>query len=254
MSKKIRILIIIVALITAGVSGYNLITHYLELHRGDVAYESIREIAIVEVEEKDDEPEPEKRTYNFIEIDFDALAELNTDIVGWLYIHDTPVSYPILLGRDNQYYLNTTYDRKSNVLGSIFQDYRNDVDLKDPNTIIYGHNTRNDSMFGSLKKYKEQEYADEHLEVCVIRKEGVYVYEIFTVYETAATSDTYTIRFASSESFDEYIKNMAAQTLVNAADPPEGENIVTLSTCTGGQKIMRLVLQAKYIDFVSTTV
>jgi len=247
MSKKIRILIVIVALIVAGISGYSILHNYLQMHAGQAAYDSIREEAI---KEPVVETTPEQKTYNFIDVDFDALDSINPDINGWLYIHDTPVSYPILRGRDNQTYLSTTYDRKSNILGSIFQDYRNSADFSDLNTIIYGHNTRNDSMFGSLKKYKEQEYADSHPEVCVIRKEGVYVYEIFTIYETPATSDTYTIAFGSNESFAAYISKMTEQTIVNAAEPPDGEHIITLSTCTGGQKIMRLVLQAKYIDFV----
>ena len=249
MTKNIRIIIIVVALIVAGISGYNIVSNYLEMHRGDTAYENIRDEVIIEPSETADEPQ--QKNYDCIDVNFDMLENINTDIVAWLYIHDTPVSYPVLHGTDNQAYLRTTYDRKSNILGSIFEDYRNDPNLKDTNTIIYGHNTTNDSMFGSLKKYKDQTFADNHPNICVLKKEGLYVYEIFSVYETLATSNTYTIRFSSEETFAEYINEMAAKTVVSAADPPEAsEQILTLSTCTGGNKAMRLVLQAKYIDFV----
>jgi len=247
MIKKIRIIIVIIALITAGVSGYNIISNYLELNRGEATYDSIRDEVVISEAETE---APAHKKYECIDVDFDALADINPDIVAWLYIHDTPVSYPILRGNDNQTYLTRTYDRQTNILGSIFEDYRNEIDLQDLNTIIYGHNTKSDAMFGSLKKYKEQAYADGHLTVCIIKKEGVYVYEIFTVYETLATSDTYTIRFSSEEAFAAYIEEMQSKTVVSVSDPPDGEKIVTLSTCTGSNKAMRLVLQAKYIDFV----
>ena len=250
---KLKTTAVVLAVVVAGMSGYTIISSYLEEHRASQAYDSIRGEA-VKVVEPAAEPEEARRTYNYIDVDFSALESINPDIVAWLYIHETPVSYPVLMGPDNQMYLSTTYDRKPNVLGSIFQDYRNDPGFSDANTIIYGHNTRNDAMFGCLKRYKDQEYADAHPEICIIKENGVNVYEIFTIYETPATSNTYTIRFSSDETFADYIRDMRAQSIVAAADPPKGENIVTLSTCTGGEKIMRLVIQAKHIDFVPARV
>jgi len=244
MLKKWRPFIIIISAIVFVVSAGQIAWHYYQLYAGDRAYEDIRDETVAE------EPAaPAEDKFSTIGVNFDLLEGINPDIIGWLYIPNTHVSYPILHGESNQTYLRTTYDKKSNILGSIFEDYRNDMDFKDLNTIIYGHNTSTDSMFGSLKKYKAQDYAEQHPNVQIIRKNDVQVYEIFTVYETLATSDTYTIKFASDESYASYLDAMTSKSLVSIGSPPaNGEPIITLSTCTGGAKTMRLVLQARLIE------
>ena len=244
MSKPVRLAITAVAVVLLIFSASKIGWHYYQLYTGARAYEDIRIETVTEIEDAEEVVEK----FSTISIDFDALYNINPDIIAWLYIPYTPVSYPVLRGTTNQTYLRTTYDKKSNILGSIFQDYRNDADFNDPNTVIYGHNTSNDSMFGSLKKYKQQDYASLHPEVQIIRKDDVLVYEVFTVYETLATSDTYTIRFTSDESYAGYIDNMASQSVVAVGSPPGSEHIITLSTCTGGNKTMRLVLQARFVE------
>jgi len=245
MSKTLRRVIIIIAAVVFAVSASQIFWHYYQIYVADKSYANVR------AEATTDEPAvtlPAADTFSTISIDFAALHAINPDIIAWLYIPDTPVSYPILQGASNQTYLRTTYEKKSNILGSIFMDYRNNKEFTDWNTIIYGHNTSNDSMFGSLKKYKQQDYADQHLYVQIIRENQVRVYEIFSIYETLATSDTYTIKFSSTDSYKSYLDKMALQTLLPSGEPPDMETIVTLSTCTGGEKTMRLVLQAKLVE------
>ncbi|MCL1982290.1 MAG: class B sortase [Clostridiales bacterium] len=246
MSKKVRTLIFVVATITFLASATKIIWTYYQMHVGQSAYDNISQEVIteppVETVEVPDNPWPT--------IDFATLDSINPDIIAWLFIPDTPISYPIMRGPDNNAYLRTTFDKKPNILGSIFQDYRNDADFADQNTVIYGHNTRNDTMFGSLKKYKQLEYAEQRTNIYVIRKSDVLVYEIFAVYETLATSDTYTIRFESDASFASYLQEMAAKTVTQVGSPPDSGHIITLSTCTGGDQTMRLVLQAKLVETV----
>jgi len=233
----------IVAAVVFIVSGSRLVWHYYQMYAGESSYEEIRQEVIIEVPEEAATP-----AFSTLSINFDVLNNINKDIIAWLYLPGTPVSYPILYGKDNQAYLRTTYDKKYNVLGSIFEDYRNDPDFQDKHTVIYGHNTSNDSMFGSLKKYKDQDYASAHKEIHILRKDETLVYEIFSVYETLATSDTYVIGFSSEESYADYLKAMASKSVVRLGEPPESGQIITLSTCTGGDKTMRLVLQAKFIE------
>ena len=249
MSKKVRTLIFIVATITFLASGAKIVWTYYQMHVGQSAYENISHEVIAEPPDEDDPEVPEHHPWP--DIDFATLDAINPDIIAWLFIPDSPVSYPILRGPDNNAYLRTTFDKKPNILGSIFQDYRNDADFQDQNTVIYGHNTRNDSMFGSLKKYKQLEYAEQRLDVYIVRKNDVLVYEIFAVYETLATSDTYTIRFESETSFAGYLKEMAAKSVVEIGSPPSAGHIITLSTCTGGDQTMRLVLQARLVETVA---
>jgi len=246
MPKKLRMIIMIIAAIVFVVSSGQIFWHYYQLYVASKAHDSILEEVVAE--EEPVEVEEEEDPFSTISIDFEALYAINSEINSWLYIPGTPVSYPILFGTNNQKYLTTTFDKKSNILGSIFMDYRNDPGYQDLNTIIYGHNTKNDAMFGSLKKYKDQEYADERLNVHILTENEVRLYEIFSVYETPATSDTYTISFASRDSYANYLKEMASKSVVSAGSPPgKTDPIITLSTCTGGAKVMRLVLQAKLI-------
>jgi len=246
MSNRTRIILTIIASIVFVISGSRLAWDYYQTYTANASYEEIRKEAVVDV--VDLEPEtPDEDPVTTISIDFASLKDINTDIIAWLYIPGTPVSFPILHGTDNQTYLNRTFDKKSNVLGSIFQDYRNKPDYTDRNTIIYGHNTSSDAMFGSLKKYKQQDYAEQHIEVHIIRPDDVLVYEIFTVYEVLATSNTYTIGFGSDEAYSKYIEEMFKKSVVSVGTPPASEHIITLSTCTGGNRDMRLVLQARFI-------
>jgi len=234
----------ITAAIIFVVSGTRLGWHYYQLHTGESSYDDIRNEVII------DPPAEtvEEDKFRTIQIDFNVLYDINTDIVAWLYIPGTPVSYPILRGRDNQAYLTRSYDKKYNILGSIFEDYRNDPEFSDVHTVVYGHNTSSDAMFGSLKKYKEQGYAKEHTEIHILKKDEVRIYDVFSVYETLATSDTYIIDFSSEESFAKYLDLMTSKSIVYLGDSPGPGQILTLSTCTGGDKAMRLVLQAKYIQ------
>lgn len=91
-------------------------------------------------------------------MDFAALREVNPDILGWILIPNTRVSYPFLQGTDNDYYLRRTWRKGSSAVGAIFVEASNSGDLTDFNTVIYGHNMNNGSMFGTLKKYKDLSY------------------------------------------------------------------------------------------------
>ncbi len=107
------------------------------------------------------EPEPEPLSYPTeppLAVDFESLKAINPDVKGWLYIEALDISYPVVQGPDNDTYLHTTYEgtSRTNFAGSIFLDYQNQDDFSDGNTIVYGHNMKNLSMFGKLKQMKEQ--------------------------------------------------------------------------------------------------
>lgn len=101
-----------------------------------------------------------------IKVDFERLQEENKDIIAWLYCPDTEINYPVVQSKDNEYYLRRLLDGTWNIAGTLFMDYRNAADCSDLHTIIYGHNMKNNTMFGSLPKYSKQEYYEEH-SVCI---------------------------------------------------------------------------------------
>jgi len=255
-SEKIRKLLMAIALIVFCVSAFNFGSHHYQEFVASRALDNIRQDVILSPAQNNasnDNDEIYEDAFSTLSIDFDRLLSINRDIVGWIYIPGGFVSYPLLQAADNHHYLNLTFDNRQNVLGSIFLDFRNSPDFEDRNTIIYGHDTRNDMMFGSLKRYLDQAYADEHRYIHIIREYEVRVYEIFAVFETPATSDVYTMHFESEELFAEYLEEMVAQSVITATVPQADDSIITLSTCTPTGRDIRLVVQAKLVEKVTKT-
>ena len=198
-----------------------------------------------------DEPEEEKPVYvdPYAEVlrnmDFTALREVNGDILGWIVIPGTPISYPLLQGTDNDYYLNHTWKKAGSVVGSIYMECQNDPDLTDFNTIVYGHRMNNGSMFASLKYFKDKSYWQSHPYVYITDDSGSHTYEIFAAYEVPIDGDTYYLGFPAEESQQEFIDYCLSQSVIQTGVVPQTyDRILTLSTCTGRGHATRWVVQA----------
>ena len=165
------------------------------------------------------------------------------------------ISYPVVQGEDNNFYLHQTYEKNYNFAGTIFIDYENKRDFSDCNTLVYGHNMKNGSMFGMLKKYR----ADETLYntskyFWILTPEKDYRYEIIAAYTTSVNSDTYTLFKGPGKEFLEYEKKMFQNSEIRtdaaASEANVKDKIVTLSTCTGNQAT-RFVVQGKRVNAVN---
>ena len=109
-------------------------------------------------EQTTDEPAEEEKTVE-IPIDFSSLKEKNSEVYAWIRIPDTQVDYPILQrASDDLYYLDHTIDGAEGLPGSIYTQSLNAQDFSDKNTVIYGHNMRDETMFGGLKSYMDESY------------------------------------------------------------------------------------------------
>ena len=115
-------------------------------------------------------------------VDFESLLAQGPDVKAWLELPGTVIQYPVAQGEDNSYYLKHLYDGTANKVGCLFIDYENAEDFSDNNTIIYGHNMRDGSMFSTLVEYKAQAYYDEHPEMYLVTPEGGYVVEVFSAF------------------------------------------------------------------------
>lgn len=185
-------------------------------------------------EEPDPVPPVEEPEENYIPIsvDFAPLLEQCQDVVGWLYLPDTVINYPVVQGETNDTYLRHMLNGKYNVAGSIFVDYRNGEFGSDRNYIIYGHNMQDGSMFGSLVKYKDASYYDEHPAFYFITPEKSYLLELYAGFVTNSRSDSYTITH-TDETLGEYMARVKAQsTFSSPVEYQAGDQVVTLSTCS----------------------
>ena len=178
-------------------------------------------------------------------VDFASLQQMNSDVVGWIYIPGTHVNYPIVQGSDNSYYLNHTWKKWTNVVGSIFLECQNSPDLTDFNTIVYGHRMNNGSMFASLKYYKQQSYWAQHPKVYITDDNGVHCYEIFAAYEISTAGDTYRLGFSTDQDKQDFIDYCLEKSVIDTGlTPTVYDRILTLSTCTGNGHATRWVVQA----------
>ena len=208
-----------------------------------------------EEETLEEAPEEEKPVYvdpyadALRNMDFAALQEVNSEVLGWILIPFTQVSYPFVQGTDNDYYLKHTWKKSYSVVGSIFMECENNSDLNDFNTIIYGHRMNNGSMFASLKNYSKQSYWEEHPRIYIINDAGMYTYEIFSAYEVGTAEDTYRLSFADETVKQEFLDFCVGQSVIGTGIIPTVEDhILTLSTCTGRGHTTRWVVQAVEVE------
>ncbi len=172
---------------------------------------------------------------SMIDVDFDSLQQINPDVVAWIYVEGTDISYPILYSGDDETYLRTTMEGESAKAGSIFLEGYNYPDFTDSHSIIYGHNMRNLSMFGTLKYYKSEEgYLDEHRYFQIITPDSKMRYEIFSYFDTEAASWVYAVPYSDCEEFDDYISELLRHSyeVVDTEEVTSADRVVTLSTCS----------------------
>ncbi|MDO5344967.1 MAG: class B sortase [Lachnospiraceae bacterium] len=178
-------------------------------------------------------------------IDFAELNAINEEIIGWIRIGALDLSYPVAQAADNDYYLHRTFERVDNFAGCIFLNCDNTRYFTDQNSIIYGHNMKNGSMFGTLKKFEEQETYQKCPYFWIFTPEFIYQYRIFSCSVVSKIGDPYRTRFTTEE-FQSFIDTCVSNSAVNAAgvQVTTDDRIVTLSTCTGDDST-RLIVQGK---------
>lgn len=179
------------------------------------------------------------------EVSLESLRDVSKAVIGWISIPDTKLAYPLVQGKDNDYYLDHAWNGRYTSLGSIFLDSRNDAGLTDFHTLIYGHRMKNGSMFATLKYYDDPSYLAEHPYVYIKTTEGVRQYAVFAAYEAPVRSCTYNLNFPDEAARQELIDFALKQSVIDCDITPETtERILTLSTCTGQGYDTRWVVQA----------
>ncbi len=203
--------------------------------------------------EKKKEKDPDKCP---IKVNFKKLRKINPDVVGWIHIPHSQISYPIVQGKDNEYYLHRTFEGKSNFAGSIFLASECRADFLSANSVVYGHNLRNGNMFGMLKKYYDTKYNEKanykkRKIIWIITPDKEREYTIFSAREISVKTDmeAYTIDFGTVEEYDAFLKNAKAKSLYDTGVPVDTSNyVLTLSTCTSTTETGRFIVVAKLIQ------
>lgn len=238
-------------------SGYKLYSIYAEYEKGEDEYEDImNEVVIQEVlenAESTEKTEDTEKTEEHIvyKVDFNKLKSMNEDVVAWIRFEEpSQISYPVVQGSDNSKYLKTTFEGKSNSAGTLFVDVNNAGDFSDDNTFIYGHNMKNGTMFGQLRKYKDAAFCEAHPYFYIYTPDGKEVqYQVFAVCIVEDTSESYDKFYSDDTEYLQYIKYIRsiARYNVDVAMTAESQ-IVSLSTCTNVTDTQRLLVHGVKIS------
>ncbi len=213
-----------------------------------------KQIEVIEQEEEIPKSNPywDYIKMNLIDVNFNNLKAINNETVGWIQVNGTNINYPFVQTSDNKFYLTHTFNKNYNTAGWVFMDYRNNIQNFDKNTILYGHGRRDKTMFGSLKNILQSNWYNNKNNY-IIKLSTEYqnsLWQVFSVYHIATTSDYIQTEFSSDEEFKKFADMLQARSAYTFDTTVSGsDKILTLSTCYNDQE--KVVMHAKLIKFTN---
>ena len=248
MKKKTNTLLNIIIVVLLGVmafSGYKLLGIGQDAKENNEQYEKLEQIV------QDDEDEDE--SYSSAAEKYQSIYDMNNDFIGWIFIPDTPLSYPVVQTKENpEYYLRRDFDGKYSSYGVPFMDFKCTADESD-NTIIYGHNMLNKTMFSAVESYANRKFWQEHRYVGFDTMNGFGTYEVAICARIDLRNTDFcyidTVDFDSKADFDDYIsKAKAHQSFESGVSLEYGDKLLLLSTCEFNYDEGRFIIIAKKIS------
>lgn len=206
--------------------------------------EEVVEVVTVNDEQVEEEQEKQQNT-GFNKIDFSKLKEINSDVVGYIEVPNTNISYPILQADDNDYYLNRDIYQNYNGCGSVFMDYTNNPDFSDTNTVLFGHNLITGMMFTDLNKIVNGELGNEVI-INIYTEKANYQYKMFSTYISKPVKEPINTKIVDVQ---EFIDTAIQKSAISCNTyPTDKDKILTLSTCNGSGKNRTIVHGVKVLE------
>lgn len=205
-------------------------------------------------------------------VSFEELQGINPDVLGWLTIYDTNIDYPLVVGEDNEHYLNHNPKDEPESAGSLFLDYRNSKDFSDFNTIIFGHHMSHHKMFGDLDEFLEEDFWNTHeygnlvyngenhgLQFVAMLQCDAYD---FLLYKPGVKGETTQLRYINRiYETAKYVRGVPTETLraiqkqagdelslTRTSPVTPNDRLLLLSTCSAETTNGRFILVAKLLD------
>ena len=214
----------------------------------NIEQESI-DVSSLEENAEENSEEQSDEDVQVVSTNFDELRKKNPDTVGWIYVARTNVNFPIVQSRDNNYYLKHNFKKQYNSAGWIYADYRNNFEELDQNTIIYGHNRRNGTMFSNLKKFLNKDFATqtnaEYFSFNVPNQR--YIAKIYSVYKISSEKLLLTNNFETVRDYQNFIDNAKSMSIIPYdTEVTVSDKTITLCTCDDNTAY-RIAIHAKLI-------
>ncbi len=172
-----------------------------------------------------------------IKASLSSLRQINSDVIGWIYVENSKINYPLMRSAsgNEEYYLTHAYTGEYLAVGSIYMvSACSPVLTENYNSLIYGHNVVNGSMFHDVTKFFDAEFFESSY-IYIYTLDGAYIYKPFSVYETTSDYNYIQTEFSGEGDFLSFAERVAANSTVECSEKvSEGDTIITLSTCTNG--------------------
>lgn len=186
-----------------------------------------------------DEPQPELPDNP---VDFAALQAEHPDVVAWIQVPDTNINYAVMQsGADTaeDFYLTHNEAGEKKRSGSIYIQKYNHADFSDPNTILYGHNMANGSMFANVHKFKKKDFFNSHEYLYVYLPGHVLTYRIYSLFTHNPRHLLWAYDFETEEGIQRFIDktlnpNTSTRRVREGVSPTTADRLITLSTCVDG--------------------
>lgn len=250
--KKVKIVVLLLCLLVMAVSIYHICSYWQQEQASlcliDDLMDKVEKPTDTQTATEESDmpkeafPQETPKEVAPIVVDFEELWKENCDVVGWLYCPDTVINYPIVQGDDNDYYLRRLLDGSDNIAGTLFIDTRNTGDFSDWNTVVYGHNMHNGTMFGTLTEYNSQEYYNAHPVMYLLTPLQNYKIEIIAGYVTSFDSEIYDIKNTIKERDTIVQTALDKKGFTSEVVITDNDRIITLSTCSYEYENARYVL------------
>ena len=250
-SKRWRV-VFIVALVVFIASLSALGAVFYSYLQGQQKYDALEETSGIDVSGLS-----EGSQLGGVTVDWDALMAVNPDTVGWVYLPDSPINYPVVQGSDNDHYLYYDFDGDAGWLaeyGCIFLDYRNNAAFLDQANFIYGHNMNDGSMFAIISQMADQAEFDKHRIVYLLTPYGNYRLRSFSLIRCSATDPIVQTSFADKKEMRDYVQDKIDRSIIDATDIPKAADIgkvYAFATCDNTADA-RYVLFTYVLDTTAT--
>lgn len=257
----ILILIFLILFITLNISIYNIIKWKLDSNKTNEEINTIQENANIEEVQDNKGTEiikqakkiPKENPYwdyikmNMIDVNFDNLKKINSDVVGWIKVNGTNINYPFVQSKDNKYYLTHSFNKSYNNAGWVFLDYRNN-NINNRNTIIYAHGRTDKTMFGTLRKVLNNGWINNtnNYVIKISTEKENSLWQIFSIYHIPTTNDYLQTEFKDKREYQRFLNILKNRSNHNFnTSITSNDTILTLSTCYNDSE--KMVVNAKLI-------
>lgn len=253
MKKRTRTVLTIILVVIAAACIVYIVHYFTSQKEKEKVYEEVQKQVELKPEKEPEEKAPEEPKEKN-PIDFQKLKETNEDIYAWISIPDTNINYPVVQSSwDNTYYLDHTIEGQAGLPGSIYTENYNARDFSDFNTVIYGHDMKDGSMFQNLHNYEDPSYMKDHPKVYVYTPEKLFTYEIFAAVVYDDRHILMSFDFTQENQKQTFLDSLKSVRDLSSNFNEEVEvgpdsHIITMSTCIASQPDHRFIVGAVLTD------